>query len=144
MLIARSIMTSSFHAPCLVIVPSPSGLTPSQMALNNLPPLKHITRLQRLPPIHRAHFHTHKVFIRIRRLQIRHRLILLHPRIPHHRIFQIIASNVKARLAARGDGSRVLLNGLVNAVDFAGDGEGGGGLRVLGGVEDFVDVGCAA
>ena len=42
------------------------------------------------------------------------------------------------------DGGGVLLDGVVHAVDFAGDAEVGRGLLMGGGVEDFVDVGSAA
>lgn len=119
----------------------PSFLTPnSEMALDDLSALKHIPRLQLLPSIHRAHLDTHKVLVCILGLEIRHRLIFLNPRIPYHSILEVVPGDVEARLAVRGDGGRVLFDGLIHTVGLAGDGEGRRGLRVLGSVEDFVDV----
>lgn len=112
----------------------------SEMALHNLPTLEDIPWLELLPPIHRTHLYTNEMLVCVLGLEIRHRLILLNPRIPYHSILEVVPGDVEARLAVRGDGGRVLFDGLIHTVGLAGDGEGRRGLRVLGSVEDFVDV----
>lgn len=69
------------------------------MTLDNLPALKRIPRLKLLPSIHRSDLHAHIPLIRILRSQIRHRFRLLFTRIPHDRVFEVVADDVEARFA---------------------------------------------
>lgn len=114
------------------------------MTLHPHPTLKSITGLQLRPPVHRSHLHTQHLLIPVLGLKVIHRLRLLDPRVPHHAVHQILTLDVETRLAFGEDGGGVLLDGLVHAVDFAGDGDGGVRLSLFGRVEDFVDIGRAA
>lgn len=114
------------------------------MALHNHTTLKSLTTLQLLPAVDSADFDADEVLVRILGPEVSHRLGLLHPRVPHHGIFEVVADDVEERLAILQDGGGVLLDRLVDAIGLAGDFEGGVVLRVLGSVEDFVRVGCRA
>lgn len=114
------------------------------MTLDDLSALENLPWLQLRPPIHRPDLHTHHVLVPIFWLEVAHRLGLLDPRIPRYGVLEVVALDVEAGFAVVQDRGRVLLNRLVDAVDFAGDAEVGGRLLVFGCVEDFVDVGGAA
>lgn len=114
------------------------------MALNNHTTLKGLTALQLLPPIDSADLNAHELFVRVLGPEVRHGLGLGDPRVPHDRVLEVVARDVEQRLAVLQHGGGVLLDGLVDAVGLAGDAKRRVGLRVLGGVEDFVRVGCGA
>ena len=73
------------------------------MALHNLPALKRIPRLQLLPPIHSPNLHTDHILIPIVRLEVRHALRLLDPRIPYHAVGEVVALDIESRLAVLED-----------------------------------------
>jgi hypothetical protein len=114
------------------------------MALANHTTLEGVTRLKLLPPVHSTNLDTDELLVRILRPEIGRGLRLLDPRVPHNGVFEVVANDVEAGLAVLKHGGGVLLDGLVDAVGLAGDLDGRVGLRVFGGVEDLVGVGCAA
>ena len=83
---------------------------------------------------------THHLLIPLLRLKVAHRFRLLNPRVPDNGVFEVVAHDVQRGLAVLDDGGGVLLDGGVDAVDFAGDREVWGALLGLLGVEEFVDV----
>lgn len=121
----------------------PRSRIKSSMRLNNLPGLKRLPTLQRLPSPHTPNLHTNHILIPVLWRKVAHRRRLLPPRIPHNRIWQVVAHDVEAGLRVFRDGGGVLSDLLVDAVDFGGYGEGGGGFGRGFGVEDAVDVGGA-
>ena len=74
--------------------------------------------------------------------EIAHGCRLFHPRVPDHRVVEVVAHDVEARDAGLEHRRRPLRDGGVDAVDLAADGE-----RVVRfggrGAEDFVFVGHA-
>jgi hypothetical protein len=123
-----------FHQRTL---PLPS---PSDQALNCLSTLKHLALLQLLPPLHSTHLDTDHLLVALIRRKVAHSLCLLDPRVPHNGVLQVVAHNVEAGRAVLDNGCRALRDAGVDAVDFAGDLDGGVGLLVLCGIEDLVDV----
>lgn len=77
--------------------------------------------------------------------EIRHALRLLRPRVPHDGVLEIVTHDAEGGLAAGADRERCLggAGGAVDAVGFASDGDGLGGLGLGGGAADFVDIGRA-
>ena len=84
------------------------------------------------------------MYIPIIRLEITHGLRLLDPWIPHHRIVEVVSLDIQSWVAVLDYRSRVLLDRLVHPVSLALDPQLSRRLLVLGGIEDFVDVGGAA
>lgn len=111
-----------------------------KMALHNLPALERITGLQLLPSLDSPNLDTEHLLIPILGLEIPHTIRLLNPRVPHHRVFKVVARDVEACLPALDNGRGVDFDRFVHTVHFAGDAHVGVGLLVLGGVEDLVDV----
>ncbi len=114
------------------------------MALQDLSTLERLTRLQLLPAVHSTHLDTDHVLVAIVRLEVTHALRLLDPRVPDYAVHNAVSLDIKTRLSVLHDRGDVLLDRLIDTIDFAGDAELGGGLLLLFGIQDFVDVGCAA
>lgn len=93
------------------------------MALNNHAALERVTRVQLLPPIDRTHFHTHHVLVPVLRLEVSHAFCLLDPRVPDYGVDQVVADHIESWLAVLQDRGGVLLDGGVDAICLAGDGE---------------------
>lgn len=62
------------------------------------------------------------------------------PWVPDNSVLEVIPDDVEAGLAVHDNGGRILLDILVNAVDWAFDAEIVGGRLVFGSVEDLVNV----
>ena len=114
------------------------------MALGNHAALEGLASLQFLPSVDCADLHADESLVCILRPEVGGSLGLRDPRVPHDGVFEIVAGDVEEGLAVLQHGGGVLLDGLVDAVGLAGNGDGGVGLGVLGGIEDLVSVGCGA
>jgi len=75
--------------------------------------------------------------------EIAHGCRLLRPRVPDHRVVEVVAHDVEARAAGLEHRRRPLRDGGVDAVDLAADGERVVRFGGRGAVEDFVFVGHA-
>ena len=113
----------------------------SKVALGNHAALEGLASLQLLPAVHRANLHTDEPLVCILRPEVGGSLGLRDPRVPHDGVFEVVTDDVEEGLAVLQHGCGVLLDGLVDAIGLAGDGDGGVVLRVLGGIENLVDVG---
>ena len=134
----------SFFVSWAAVCSIPDILSRSEMALGNHAALKGLASLQLLPSIDGTDLHADESLVRIFRPEIGGRLGLCDPWVPHDGVFEVVASNVEEGLAVLQHGGGVLLNGLVDAVSLAGDGNGGVVLGVLGGIEDLISVGSGA
>jgi hypothetical protein len=114
------------------------------MALRDHATLKCLSSLKLLPSIDSANLNTDEPLVRVLRPEVGGGLCLLDPWVPHNGVFEVVADDVEERLAVLQHGSGVLLDRSVDTIGLAGDGDGGVGLGVLGGIEDFVDVGGGA
>jgi hypothetical protein len=114
------------------------------VALGNHAALKGLASLQLLPSVYSADFHADESLVRIFRPEIGGSLGLRDPRVPYDGVFEVVAGDVEEGLAVLKHGGGILLDGLVDAIGFAGDGDGGVVLGVLGGIEDLVGVRCGA
>lgn len=114
------------------------------MALDNLSPLEGIAAFELLPAIHGSYFDTDHLLVAVLRLEVTHALRLLDPWVPDDGVHEVVADDVQVWAAVLGDGRGILLDRLVDAIDFASDGHRWVCLLVFRGVEDFVDVGGAA
>lgn len=115
-------------------------LASKSMCPRNHASLPRLPTLQLRPAFHGTHLHTNHPLVPILRLKVTHPLALLNPRVPHHRVRQVVAHYVNVAGAVFLDCRRVLRNAGVDAVDFGGYGQGGVRFGVCGCVEDFVDV----
>jgi hypothetical protein len=114
------------------------------VALRDHATLKGLSGLKLLPSVDSANLNTDESLVRVLRPEVSGSLCLLDPRVPHNSVFEVVADDVEERLAVLQHGSGVLLDRLVNTVGLASYGDRGVGLGVLGGIEDFVGVGCGA
>lgn len=114
------------------------------MALGDHATLEGLASLQLLPSVNGADFHADESLVCILWPEVGGSLGLCDPRVPHDGVFEVVAGDVEEGLAVLQHGGGVLLDGLVDAVGLAGDGNGGVVLGVLGGIEDLVSVGGGA
>lgn len=114
------------------------------MSLRDHATLKGLSGLQLLPAVDGTNLHADEPLVRIFRPEISGGLGLLDPRVPHNGVFKVVANDIEERLAILEHGGSILLDGLVDAVGLASDGDRWVGLGVLGSVEDLVDVVCGA
>jgi len=114
------------------------------VALGDHAALEGLASFQLLPSVDSADLHADESLVRILRPEVGGSLGLYDPRVPNDGVFEVVAGDVEEGLAVLQHGGSVLLDGLVDAVGLAGDGNGGVGLGVLGGIEDLVSVGGGA
>jgi hypothetical protein len=114
------------------------------VAFGNHAALKGLASLQLLPSVDGADLHADKSLVRILGPEIGGSLGLCDPRVPHDGVFEVVAGDVEEGLAVLKHGGGILLDGLVDAVGLAGDGNGGVVLGVLGGIKHLVSVGSGA
>ena len=114
------------------------------MALGNHAALEGLASLQFLPSVDCADLHADESLVCILRPKIGGSLGLCDPRVPHDSVVEVVTGNVEERLVVLQHGGGVLLNGFVNAIGLAGDGDGGVGLGVLGCIQHLVSVGSGA
>jgi hypothetical protein len=122
----------------------PDILSRSKVALGDHAALKGLASLQLLPSVDSANLDADEPLVRILGPEVGGGLGLCDPRVPHDGVFEVVAGDVEEGLAVLQHGGGVLLDGLVDAVGLAGDGDGGVGLGVFGGIEDLVSVGSGA
>jgi hypothetical protein len=122
----------------------PDVLPRSKVALSDHATLEGLASFQLLPAVDSADLHADESLVCILRPEVGGSLGLCDPWVPHNGVFEVVAGDVEEGLAVLQHGGGVLLDGLVDAVGFAGDGNGGIGLGVLGGIEDLVSVGGGA
>jgi len=116
----------------------------SKVALSDHTTLEGLTSLQLLPSIDGTDLHANKSLVRILGPEVGGSLGLCDPRVPYDGVFEVVAGDVEEGLAVLQHGGGVLLDGLVDAVRLAGNGDGRVVLGVLGSIENLVSVGCGA
>ena len=127
-----------------MVFPIPDIFFRSKVALGNHAALESVASLQLLPSVDSANLHADESLVRILGPEVGGSLGLCDPRVPHNGVFEVVTGDVEEWLAVLQHRGGVLLDGLVDAVGLAGDGDGGIGLSVLGCIEDLVSVGSGA
>jgi len=122
----------------------PDILSRSKVALGDHAALEGLASLQLLPSVDSADLDADESLVCILGPEVGGSLGLCDPRVPDDGVFEVVAGDVEEGLAVLQHGGGVLLDGLVDAVGLAGDGDGGIGLSVLGSIENLVSVGGGA
>ena len=121
-------------------LPPPADGVSNSVTFDQLSALENVTRLQLLPPIDGTDFNAEHILVSVLGLKIAHAFRLLDPRVPHHRILEVVPSDVQVRLSTLNDGSGILLYRLVHTIDLASDRNTRCCLLVLVGIEHLVDI----
>jgi len=111
-----------------------------EITLENLTSLKAILSLKSNPAVDSASLDTNHLLVAILGLKVGNGFGAFSPRVPDDGVLHVVSDDIEAGLVVDEDGSCVLGEGLVDAVDGAFDAEVVALGVVLGGVEDLVDV----
>lgn len=111
-----------------------------QITLENLTGLKAVLSLKSNPAVDSASLDTNHLLVAILGLKVGNGFGAFSPRVPDDGVLHVVSDDIEAGLVVDEDGSCVLGEGLVDAVDGAFDAEVVALGVVLGGVEDLVDV----
>jgi len=128
----------------IIIISISIDSRPLQTSTDQLSTLPGVTSLQRLPSRDRTSLDANHLLVRLVGAEISNCFGLFYPRVPDNNVVQGLASNGKERLVAvcrRDDDGDCGIQGLVDTVCFANDGQGGLAFGVRGCVLNLVDVG---